>query len=217
MRVRGGCRGVRAGASERVVQGVRAGASERGDAGGQSSSNCLLVLVRCLLSGVVSSVGVAHFLSIYCRWSRLFFLLVAVAVVFPSVFRFVNVFLLLLYVGCYLHVFIFTVGTPPLLASSILFLVISSGAEELSIIVVEKLTLLSWHCFFSSFVLGMWAGHVSMICSMSHGDIPQYSPGFPIFSIVGTPYLAVLIFFFLWKFILFFFLYLVPLHRVFCL
>ena len=53
--------------------------------------------------------------------------------------------------------------------------------------------LLSMHCCFSLFLVGMWAGHVSMICSMLYGEVWQYSHGLPIFSIVGAPNLALLI------------------------
>ena len=59
---------------------------------------------------------------------------------------------------------------------------------------------------FSLFLVGIWAGHVSMIpvCSMLYGDVWQYSHGFPIFSIVRAPSLALFNLFFLWKLILFF-------------
>ena len=51
----------------------------------------------------------------------------------------------------------------------------------------------SWHCCFSVFLVGMWAGHDSMMCSMLYGEVWQYSHGLPIFSIVGAPNLALLI------------------------
>ena len=50
--------------------------------------------------------------------------------------------------------------------------------------------LFSWHCCFSLFLVGMWAGHDSIICSMLYGEVWQYSHGLPIFSIVGAPNLA---------------------------
>ena len=53
--------------------------------------------------------------------------------------------------------------------------------------------LFSWHCCISLFLVGVLAGHVSMICSMLYGEIWQYSHGLPIFSIVGAPNLALLI------------------------
>ena len=65
--------------------------------------------------------------------------------------------------------------------------------------------LLSWHLSFILFLVGIWAGHVSIICSLLYGDVWQYSHCFPIFSVVGAPNLAMLILlFFLWKVILFF-------------
>ena len=69
-----------------------------------------IVLVRCLLSGFILSVGVVRFLFVCFSWSCLF----AFCLVFPSVVCVVIVFLLLVCLVYYLHMHIFTVGTPPI-------------------------------------------------------------------------------------------------------
>ena len=38
--------------------------------------------------------------------------------------------------------------------------------------------LLLWHCSLSLFVVGLWRGHVLMICSMLYGAVRQYPHGF---------------------------------------